>query len=169
MARQRVGDPASGIPARGTWEQYGPGNEAATRHGAGSERRVTPIAERLIQEALSSRPDLAEPRYAFSLRAWAVAEARCELFRIYNNEHADPDSAPSQPYDADWDKAQSRAQNLRSELGLSPMGEAKLTAMRAATLDTVDLDQFFQRGAQYVQRAKPEPLQLPEGEDTEDR
>ena len=65
------------------------GNEAALTHGAGSERRVGPLAERIAHDLLTDPdvpPHIREPLFAASVQAWARAEAVCALLWAWLSE-----------------------------------------------------------------------------------
>lgn len=133
---------------------FTPGHEASVKHGGFSERRVGPLAER-IKAALLEDPDcppfLHEGKFARALSAWSRAEALAELIGRYLDT-IDIGGALSEVTEAAEDedraapgtvrrrlssrkrlsvlealhRAESRAQSLRRELGLSPASYAQL-------------------------------------------
>jgi hypothetical protein len=61
---------------------FQPANEAATVHGARSERHVGPLADQIAAELLAdpdTPPHLQEPLFAAAIQAWSRAEAVCRL------------------------------------------------------------------------------------------
>ncbi len=85
----RSGSPRSAENRR-RWAERGSGtapfardNGAAVKHGARSPKIVAPLADSLVTEIVAAMPVLGEPRFARAVRAWAVAEARCERMRSY--------------------------------------------------------------------------------------
>jgi len=67
----------------------GEGNEAAVTHGATSERRVGPLAERIAHDLLTDPdvpPHIREPLFSASVQAWARAEAVCALLWVWLSE-----------------------------------------------------------------------------------
>jgi hypothetical protein len=137
-------------PARGySWPAAAPGNELAVQHGAFSERRLAPRAAQIAEELLT-RPDtpawLKEPSYAPAVSAWARAEAVVSLLWDYLAER-DLEAALTDTTELDERHAkgrtistarrveavltqlhrhETRAANLRRELGLSPLSRARL-------------------------------------------
>ena len=65
------------------WEPFQPGNALSVRHGAHSERVIGPLAAELAGFLVEQYPDLAEPRYRFSVNAWSRAEARAALLSLF--------------------------------------------------------------------------------------
>jgi hypothetical protein len=117
-------------PARGyVWPPFEPGNQAATTHGAGSERRWRPLAEQLVTEALTEAPWLTRPAFSRAVAAWSVAEAKAELVDSWLDDHGLLDeSGVPHPANALADRLHARAGTLRTQLGLDPTSFAKLLA-----------------------------------------
>lgn len=136
--------PGHGGPARGySWEPFTKGNEAATKHGAWSARRVDPIAAELVAWALDlDEPDwLKDPSYRAALHRWATREARSRLVYDFWSAHVDDTGCPGCKSCRRWaeqwlefDKAAARAS---ADLGLTPTSRARLLAdlQRSGTLD----------------------------------
>jgi len=75
-----------GEPRGYSWPPFAAGNEAAVTHGANSERRVGPLAERIARELLedpATPPHVREPVFAASVEAWAHTEAVVRLIRAW--------------------------------------------------------------------------------------
>lgn len=110
-----------------SWEPFGAGNRAAERHGAWSERRIAPLAERLAAELAESAPWTCRPAYRATVAAWARAEVRVQLIERWLDEVGDLDELGRPRAASGWlDRLESRAMRLRSELGLSPQSLARL-------------------------------------------
>lgn len=158
--------PGRGGPANGSWRQFQP------THGARSDRTVSPVAEALKQEALTNRPDLAEPRNAATFEAWAYWEARCRLYRAYADQLpvVNPETGEPWPFEAAHRTAESKAENLRRELGIGPLSEAKLITARAeAAITAGDFELIVGPGRELLE-ARERRLRLERGGDqTDDR
>lgn len=155
------GGPARGGPAKGTWKQFEP------THGAKSERKIRPVADALIEELLEHRTDLANPRFGPSLQAWAVAEAKCVLYREYADQVGIINEQTGEPlgYVSGWRTAESQAESRRRELGIGPYAEAKLLSARAeASLATGDLELIVGPGRELLE-ARERRLRLERGRD----
>jgi hypothetical protein len=128
-------------------------NEAALVHGARSERKVGPLAARIVEELLED-PDtpahIREPIFAPSVQAWARAEAQCKLLfawladkdimtgltalastteeetreRGRSNRKSVTKTIPS--VIDQLRRAEILASNLRSKLGLDPVSAARV-------------------------------------------
>jgi hypothetical protein len=125
-----VVDHLSAGTARGyAWPPFEPGNEAATKHGADSARRIEPIATRLASELAEQAPWTAGGQYAAAVHAWAWTEAQAVLLRKYLDEHGLIDEAGEpRAASARLDKVETRAVKLREQLGLTPLSMVKLMA-----------------------------------------
>lgn len=122
-------------PARGytnTHPPYEPDNEAATKHGASSPRRWSPIADRLQADLLAERPWLSGHRR--SVAAWARVEAQAELIGRWLDEHGllDEEGNP-RPASTRLDRLESRAQALRADLAETPLAMARLIGTLTST------------------------------------
>ena len=119
-----------GAEARGyAWPPFEPGNDAATTHGAHSERRWRPLADRLAAEAVELAPWLTRPAFARAVGAWSAAEAKLSLVDEWLDEHGllDEHGIPH-PANGLSDRLHARAITLRGQLGLDPVSLAKLLA-----------------------------------------
>jgi hypothetical protein len=103
------------------------GNVVALKHGAGSPRVVDPLAAELVADALTAVPDLERPEYRATVEAWAREEARCRLLSAWLNQHGlMDDEGRLRPAEQALHRAETRATNLRSRLGLDPLSTARL-------------------------------------------
>ena len=120
--------PASGTPARRySWAPFAPGNAVSTHHGAFSERRVAPLAQRLVEQVVADNGYLQDPSYASALHSWGRTEARIELVSAWLIEKGDLDPQGKVRPAADLlNRLEARAENLRSALGLTPLARARL-------------------------------------------
>jgi hypothetical protein len=115
------------------WEPFQPGNALSIRHGAKSEKVVGPLANQLAAWLVAEHPDLGESRYAFSISAWARAEARAALLSLYLDEQGfvDADDEARERLLAALRGEERRASEERKLLGLSPADHARLERQRA--------------------------------------
>lgn len=132
---------------------FAPENEGALVHGARSERKVGPLAARIVEELLED-PDtpehLREPIFQASVQAWARAEAVCRLLFAWladkdivtgltalatttedetheggrTNRRSVTKTIPA--VQEQLRKAETLASNLRSKLGLDPASAARV-------------------------------------------
>lgn len=121
----------SGTPARGySWAPFAPGHEITLQHGAYSPRHVEPLAETLRVELQTMAPWCSAPAFAATVRAWAVAEARCRLLQAFIDEHGLVDQTTGElkmaSAQAMLDRQERAAARLRAELGLTPSAWAQL-------------------------------------------
>jgi hypothetical protein len=134
----------SGLQPDGSWvpvfegqrPPFPPGHALSLRHGAYSDRVVSPIARHLVEAVLehAGRPGsatsyLLDESYAPALAAWGEAEARAELFAGQLAAHAE-ECASGCKRCAGWDdklrRWQVTAMNHRQRLGLDPLSRARL-------------------------------------------
>jgi hypothetical protein len=123
----------------------------STRHGAGSPRRVDPIAQALAAELLERRPDLA--KYPEALLAWSRAESRCLLLESWFAEHGlvDPATGKATADQSLLSSSERLAMQLRERLGLDPKSEAELANVQAdAARNVVDVSALRERGRQAL-------------------
>jgi hypothetical protein len=153
-------------PARGySWPPFEQGNAVAERHGAHSERRWRPIAERLASDAVIESPWLGRPSFRAAVAAWSIAEAQCVLVDRYLNDHGllDDKGVP-RPATALSDRLHRRAQHLRSQLGLDPSSMAKLLATFAGVPGVEDaLDALVAEGRRIVEARGIDSRSVPAG------
>jgi hypothetical protein len=125
---------ASGLPARGySWPPFREGNAAALVHGASSPRAIAVKAEEVHQGLLDHAPYLSQPRFLPSVNRYLNAAAREALLHehILNlSEEKGPGAVPSRV----WEQATAAARlaaKLGSDLGLDPIGHARIRALSA--------------------------------------
>jgi hypothetical protein len=108
---------------------FWPGHDLATKHGAWSDARVLPVADRLSREITDVAPWLSQPSFAPSISAWARVEAQIQLVTAYLDEHGYLD-VKGRPRSATGllERLEGRARRLRNDLGLSPVAWAHLVA-----------------------------------------
>lgn len=138
---------------RGSWPPFEPGNTAAEKHGALSERRWRPEAERLAALVIAEAPWLIRPAFRWAVEAWAVTQAKAVMVDRWLNEHGllDEEGIPY-PANALADKLHSRAITLRGQLGLDPVAFAKLLATFAAVPGTEEgLEALKAEGRRLIQ------------------
>lgn len=77
------------VPAVASWQRppFEKGHELSMRHGAWSDRKVSPIAERYLTTAVETVDYLQDPSYLPALSAWARTEARIELLEDWLAVH----------------------------------------------------------------------------------
>lgn len=111
---------------------FTPGNEMAVKHGAGSPRKVDPLAAALVTELLTDETVkyLQAPRFAAAVQAWATAEAKCGLIATWVDGMSIEAAASSKQGQTSplelLRKWEATAQTHRARLGLDPMSAARL-------------------------------------------
>jgi hypothetical protein len=112
---------------------FEPGNTASLMHGANSRRMLAPVAARLEAEIVEVAPWCARPWFGPAVRAWAFAEAACELYQAWFSERGlfGEDGKPARGLER-WDRAEARASRLRAALGLTPQSLARLLGTLAS-------------------------------------
>ena len=123
------------------------GHTLTLKHGARTARVYQPLAAEIADATLTERPDL-EP-FVETVASWAEVEARCVLLRAHLARIGtlDEDDEPREKV-LQWLRLFERqARELRKDLGLDPMAQAKLARERAeAAHSSFDLDAVIQRG-----------------------
>lgn len=140
------------------WQRppFEPGHELSTRHGAYSPRKVDPIATELVEMMLADdgAAHLRRPSYRPALWAWARAEAQVQLVDEYlakagedaGNGVGDLDREATRAAYLLLHRAETRANTLRTRLGLDPLSRARLGRDTAAgALDTARLMSEMER------------------------
>jgi hypothetical protein len=108
--------------ARGyRWETAAPGNYLNVKSGVGSERIVSGLAGELAAWITSEFPDLAEPRYRFSVGSWARAESIVGLLtrRLDDLDVVDAGGEVRESILTSLRQAERRASEERAALGLT--------------------------------------------------
>jgi hypothetical protein len=118
---------------------FAPGNKLAVTHGAFSATRVDPIAQRIIEEAVSDPTTsyLAAPKFHAALWKWGVAEARVELISAWVDSLTIEQAANSQrgqtpPLEL-LRKWMATSLTLARDLGFTPASAARLGKDVAST------------------------------------
>jgi hypothetical protein len=120
-----------------SWPPFPVGNTAAETHGVYSDRRVAPVADRLAAELAASAPWTSRPGYQAQVAAWARTEARVVLVSDWLDVVGDLDEyGKPRPATALLDRLEARAAKLRDQLGLTPMGHARLLLTVASVVRT---------------------------------
>lgn len=102
------------------------------KHGAGSPRRVDPVAAELVAALLEDEAVayLRAPRFGAAVRAWAVAEAKCALVSAWVDGMSVEAAASSKQGQTSplelLRKWETTAQTHRGRLGLDPVSAARL-------------------------------------------
>jgi hypothetical protein len=143
-------------PARGySWPPFEEGNTVALLHGADSERSLAPVAEFYEAAVVEAAPWTARDAFTLARRAWAYAEARCELYRRWFAERGlfGEDGEPLPGLER-WERAEAAARTSREKLGLDPASLAKLLSSLASVAvaggDDDGLAQLKAEGAAIV-------------------
>ena len=150
-------DEVSTSRPRGLAEPYPPGNLAALKHGARSERVIAARAEVVHAKVLEVAPWLDEPEYAPAVARYLRAEARALLLHEHIT-HVAQERGAGRVSQRLWEQATAAdrlAAQLGSVLGLDPLGKAKLRAVAsAAELNLESLSQLAARGERIRQDAE---------------
>jgi hypothetical protein len=118
-------------PARGySWPTATPGNTIAQTHGVYSPRVLEPATQTALERLQRDVPDfLKDPSYAGALLDLARVEAKTDLVEAWLTQQ-DP-STPSKRVFSALNlliRLYSLATNMRTALGLTPAGRARLQA-----------------------------------------
>jgi hypothetical protein len=132
---------------------FEPGNTAAERHGAHSERRWRPLAEELRARVIVDAPWLTRPSFAMALEAWSVCEAKARLVDDWLDANGLLDES-GVPFAANTlaDRLAARCITLRAQCGLDPVSFAKLLSTFATVPGADDaLEQLKAEGRRLVE------------------
>lgn len=142
--------PTSQGPARGySWEPFVAGNFKAKKHGAHSDRIITPIAAALANQLMTDLPYLQDPTYREALLDYARTVARVEVLEQWLDENGEVDAegkvAPAATYLL---RVRAHAAQMASRLGLDPLSRARLGKdTTAAKLDVAQIMAEIARAA----------------------
>ncbi len=119
-------------PARGySWPPFSNGNMKAVTHGGNSERIIAEKAREVHDAPLDVAPYLAEPKWIPAVARYLRAAAREELLDAHVSRLSAEKGAGAVPPRV-WEQATSSANlaaRLGSNLGLDPIGHAKITSL----------------------------------------
>ena len=114
-------------------QPYKPGNWAALKYGAHSERQWRPLADALEAWVVLAAPWTAGEAFAPTRARWARAEAQAQLAADWLDQHgpldAEGEAWPAHQVQA---RAEATAHKCVAELGLSPLGMARLLGSLSA-------------------------------------
>lgn len=113
---------------------FPPGHELSLRHGAYSERAIAERAELVHGELLEHAPYLAEMRFAPAVARYLHAASREALLDEHIRQVCDEQGAGAVPARV-WEQVTAAARlaaKLGSDLGLDPIGHAKIRALSGA-------------------------------------
>ncbi len=150
---------------------FEPGNLANLRHGARSDRIVARRAERVHAELEKVAPWLlTEPVFAVSVQRYLQAAAREQLLHDYIERMAAEkgvERIASRVFEQAT-AASRLAAKLADELGLSPLGHARLKAVAAtAEIGAVTLADLAERGRQLREQRDRVDRAITSGDDAE--
>jgi hypothetical protein len=138
---------------------FWPGHELSTTHGAWSDARVRPVADRLSAEIVSTAPWLSQAPFRPAIAAWARTEAQTQLVVSYLDEHGYLDTK-GRPRAATnlLERLEGRARRLRNDLGLSPVAWAHLVAALDGLGEaTQELDELRRIGSRILEERSGKP------------
>jgi hypothetical protein len=162
--------PWAADPSLSSRPPFLPGNLAGLKSGAESERTIAPVAGELADWLVAEHPDLDVPRYALSVAAWAHAEARCALLRLYLDARGvvGDDGEPRERILRELRAEERRASEERARLGLSPVDHARLEKQRAeAVRGVADLSGIKAEGRKALEAHRERVEQVGAGGDEE--
>jgi hypothetical protein len=114
---------------------FEPGNQVAKRHGAYSERAIAERAEDVHAELLEHAPYLSESRFMPAVARYLAAASREALLHEHIERVTAAKGAGAVPARV-WEQATAAARlaaKLGSDLGLDPIGHARIRALSAAS------------------------------------
>jgi hypothetical protein len=144
-----------GTPPMGEWpsghDPFEAGNEVAVKHGGYSERYIAAKAAEVHAELLDLAPYLREAKFIPAVNRYLQAAAREALLHGHIVKLCDekgPGAVPSRV----WEQATAAARlaaKLGSDLGLDPLGHARIRALSAGAEATeASLADLAARGAE---------------------
>ena len=135
--------PGSKGPARGyTWEPFKAGHFKAKKHGAYSDRIVTPLAASVANDLMADLPYLQDPSYREMVLEFARTVVRAELIEQWLDENGEiRDDGTVTPAAIYLVRVKGHLASMASRLGLDPLSRAKLGKDTTAT--KLDLAQIM--------------------------
>ncbi len=161
--------PLNGWPERRRAE---PGNALALKHGAQSERSIEAKAAEIHDHLEQVAPWLAQPEFAPALLRYLRAASREELLHRHIEQMA-ATKGVEKVASRTWEQATAAARlaaALAQELGLTPLGHARLKVLTAASVGAeVGLEDLIASGrkarldaeARMAAEAAERPLEPP--------
>jgi hypothetical protein len=154
-------DGVESLPARGyTWPPFEDGNTAALVHGAYSESAITARAAHVAQNLFEIAPWLADDEvYVIPVARFVRVEARSQLLaEAIADKSAEKGILSVGARMIEAAAATDRlAAKLGDDLGLSPLGKARLKTLTAAgELGVASLVDLAERGNEIRQRRQAE-------------
>ncbi len=150
-------------PARGySWPPFQPGHTLSTVHGAESPRVIAAKAKEVHEALLECAPYLAEDKFLPAVNRYLTAAAREALLDNHIQSVSASKGAGAVPLRM-WEQVTAAARlaaKLGSDLGLDPLGHARIRALSAGAEATqAAMTDLRQRGAALVeaQQAKETP------------
>lgn len=133
VTAEHGGEVAGAEPPSWWIPPFEPGNEAAVTHGAYSERRWRPLADRLHVELVDLVPWAADPVHQFVIAEYCRVEAQLHIVGQFLDERGlfDNEGEPRAATRLQGDLSR-RAEGLRAQLGIGPLNLAKLLAALGA-------------------------------------
>lgn len=133
------------------------GNTAHLVHGADSPRAIAARAEEVHEELLRYAPWVDQPHYLPTVHRYLQAAAREALLHEFIAKVSDEQGVHKVPVRT-WEQVTAAARlahSMAGDLGLTPMGEAKLRAIAgSATATELSIADLQERGAQIRANAK---------------
>jgi hypothetical protein len=154
--------PASGVSSSPRFPPFEVANLLAARHGAYSERLISPAADAIRDWLVGEVPRLAAARYAPAVRRYAWLEAQLLAVEEWLDGRpvVDESGAPAGAFDLQMRLVHQVAKQAE-RLGLDPVSETRL-AREAAQATYTDLAAAEQRGRQ--EREKRAASRILDGE-----
>lgn len=140
---------------RYSWPPFEAGHMLSMRHGAGSDRKISPLADRLAESMVQEAPWLGRPAFASALAAWARAEASVLLIAEYLDEKGvlDGDGIPLAAANF-AERLEARASKARARLGLDPVAFAGLLTTFAGAPGAEDVLESLGREGRAIMEAR---------------
>lgn len=143
-------------PKRGySWPPFEPGHTLSLVHGAQSPRTIAARAAEVHEELLQVAPYLDEPRFLPAVQRYLDAAARESLLHNHVTKvsaEEGPGAVPQRVWEAVTAAAR-LAGKLASDLGLDPIGHARIRALSVGAEATeTQLAQLASRGGEILAR-----------------
>jgi hypothetical protein len=136
---------------------FEPGNALSLTHGASSPRVIAERAEQVHAELLTAAPYLDEERFLPAVAKYLQAAARESLLHQHILALSESKGAAAVPSRV-WEQATAAtrlAAKLGSDLGLDPIGHARIRSLTAgATVDEASITELQERGREIRAAAK---------------